>query len=388
MALSVSAAIPQGRIEVVAADDPADIRLRVPPDPGTGFLHWYHFRVAGARGVPCRFTIVNAGDSRATRLANREGYDDQWTGTGPLVSHDGGATWVRVPATCDGEAYSFAFTPESDAVLVGKFAPFGPERDQALTAKALAAGARLEVIGTSVQGRPIDLWRFGTPGPGKPRLWIVGRQHPAETQGGFLLEGLVERLGDPADALARVLTARASLAIVPNANPDGLALGLGRANAAGRNLNREWAEPHPDAPEVAAIRRVMEAEGVDFFLDAHADHELKCVFTWPSENVPSWTPARRAPFAAFEAAWAAATPDYVPGQPYPGGCPEAPDLTMAWNWVGERFPQSLSILLEQPFKEAAGPPVPETGWSPARAAALGRALPAALVAVLPHLSAP
>jgi hypothetical protein len=36
--VKIDADIPSGRIEVVAASDPADVRLRVPADPGTPFL--------------------------------------------------------------------------------------------------------------------------------------------------------------------------------------------------------------------------------------------------------------------------------------------------------------------------------------------------------------
>ncbi|WP_116086161.1 M14-type cytosolic carboxypeptidase [Tropicimonas sp. IMCC34011] len=385
MTIAISSMIPSGRIDVLDATDPAAIRLRVPGDPGSDFVGWYNFRVSGAKDVRCRFTIEGCRAAEAGRLTGREGYEDQWTNTGPLVSTDG-HTWRRVPAEYDGETFSFELTPERDVIQIAKFAPFGPERDAALIARALTdPGVRLEEIGRSVQGRPIDRLTFDADAE-KPVLWLVARQHPSETQGGFLLEGLLERLLDPADAGARVLRESAEINIVPNANPDGSALGHTRTNAAGANLNREWETPDPErAPEVVAIRSVMEARGLDFFLDCHADQELHCNFIWPSENVPGWRPERRAPFEAFEAAWAAASPDYEPGHPYPGGCPESPDLGMAWNWVGSAFPHALSVLLEQPFKDVSAHPVPETGWCPARAHAFGRSLVGPLLAVLPHL---
>jgi hypothetical protein len=125
---------------------------------------------------------------------------------------------------------------------------------------------------------------------------------------------------------------------------------------------------------VACVRAAMEASGVNFCLDCHADNELPFIFIWPSQNVPSWTAARQTPFERFEAGWAETCPDLIAGRAYPGGCPAQADLSMAWNWIGERFPDSLSILLEQTFKDVAERPDPVTGWSIPRARALGRAL--------------
>ncbi|SLN53334.1 M14 family metallopeptidase [Roseisalinus antarcticus] len=383
--VQISAAIPCGRIEVLDASDPELIRLRVPPDPGTNFIGWYNFRASGVRGRTVTFVFEDVAEALAARMANREDYADKWTDTGPMVSEDG-VSWRRIGADYDGRTFSFTLRPERDIVQICQFPPFGPERDAALVAAALAhPDAALREIGQSVDGRPLDLLTFGA-GADKPALWIVARQHPSETQGGFLLEGLFERLLDPADATARMLLARAELNVVVNANPDGSALGLSRSNAARCNLNRAWVAPDPETtPEVAVIRAAMMDRGVDFFLDCHADGELRCNFIWPSENVPTWRSERWAPFRVFEVAWALATPDYETGHPYPGGCPAEPDLSMGWNWVGNHFPQALSVLLEQPFKDVTKAPVPSTGWSPDRARALGRSLVSPLLAVLPHL---
>jgi hypothetical protein len=129
----------------------------------------------------------------------------------------------------------------------------------------------------------------------------------------------------------------------------------------------------------------MEAIGLDFCIDCHADAELRCNFIWPSENVPAWRPERRDIFTAFERAWALASPDYELGHPYPGGVPDKADLSMAWNWIGDRFPKALSVLLEQPFKDVSWQTTPATGWSPERALLLGRSFPIALNAIVKEL---
>ena len=245
---------------------------------------------------------------------------------------------------------------------------------------------RLETLGHSVEGRAIDMLTIGEAGPGRKRCWVIARQHPSETQGGYFLEGMLDRLLDPSVPVATALLDRALLYVVPNMNPDGTANGLSRSNALGVNLNREWVAPSRErSPEVLCVRDRMEATGVDFCIDCHADAELTCNFIWPSENVPTWTPERREPFAVFERHWAAASPDYEMGHPYPGGVPAQADLGMGWNWIGNRFPRALSVLLEQPFKDVSWRRTPETGWSPQRATRLGASFPIALLGVLDRL---
>jgi murein tripeptide amidase MpaA len=64
-------------------------------------------------------------------------------------------------------------------------------------------------------------------------------------------EGLLRRLIDEHDATSRALLRQAVFYVVPNMCPDGSARGHLRTNAAGANLNREWAQPAADrSPEV------------------------------------------------------------------------------------------------------------------------------------------
>jgi murein tripeptide amidase MpaA len=384
--ISVDAAIPCGRVAVRSTRDASDIQLEIPKDPHSNFVGWYHFRAIGVRGRPCRFRLVNAGESRAARLPNREGMEDRWTGTGPLASYDL-VNWFRIPGAFDGTVFSFEHRPAFDVCYYAAFAPFTPERDQQLIARALASPlARLQTLGRSLQGRSIDLLTIGTPAPARKNCWVIARQHPSETQGGFFIEGFLGRLLDANDVAAQALLDAATFHIVPNMNPDGCANGLSRTTSTGVNLNREWRSPSAGAsPEVVAVQAGMRRIGLDFCIDCHADAELRCNFVWPSQNVPTWSAERQQLFAHFENAWHAASPDYGFGEPYPGGVPDEADLSMAWNWIGNEFPHALSVLLEQPFKDTRHTPVPATGWTPQRAARLGASLVDGLLGVVDHL---
>jgi len=161
--------------------------------------------------------------------------------------------------------------------------------------------------------------------------------------------------------------------------------GLARANWLGVNLNREWVSPSAErSPEVLCVRDMMERIGVDFCVDCHADSELRCNFLGGPLEIPSRSPRLKRLFHTFEDLWAAASPDYERGHPYPGGAPEHADMTMAWNWIAERF-DCLSILLEQPFKDTSWWQDEQQGWSPERATRFGESLPVALHGILPHL---
>lgn len=73
-----------------------------------------------------------------------------------------------------------------------------------------------------------------------------GRLKPFPAPVGFL-----ERLLDSHSALARHALQKAVFYVVPNMNPDGSWRGHLRTNAAGANLNREWAKPSLEiSPEV------------------------------------------------------------------------------------------------------------------------------------------
>ena len=387
MSIAVSAAIPNGSIDIIDGGDPGNLRLALRRDPGDDPLAigYYHFRVTGARRQPCVFRLVDAAVHAGARLAGREDYEDEWTRTGPHLSYDR-RHWFRVAGQIEGQDYVFRHTPEHDVCYIAKWAPYPADREADFVARCqFSPRVRVSTVARTTQGADLDLLTVGESGPGKKVCWIIARQHPSETMGGYFIEGLLTRLLDENDPVARRILDSAYFQIVPNMNPDGARCGFTRVNGAGVNLNREWSSPSVErSPEVWHVRSLMERTGVNFFMDCHGDEELRCVFLAGPLEIPSRAERTARLFQAFEGAWAAASPDYVPGQPYPGGAPAEADLRMAWNWVGERF-RCLSLLLEQPFKDTTWWQDPVHGWSPERAHALGGALPTAILGVLPDL---
>jgi murein tripeptide amidase MpaA len=289
-------------------------------------------------------------------------------------------------ASFDGEVYTFGHRPDYDICHYASWAPYGMDRQLDFIARAqMSPRVRISCIGRSVLGADIDMLTIGEAGPGKLKLWVIARQHSSETQGGFFLEGFTTRMLDEHDPIVRRILEKAVLYVVPNMNPDGTMNGWARANAVGANLNREWVTPSAErSPEVLCVRDLMERTGVDFCMDCHADAELRCNFLGGPLEIPSRSKRLRHLFRAFEHSWAAASPEYELGHPYPGGSPAHADMTMAWNWIAERF-DCLSILLEQPFKDTSWWQDAAQGWSPERATRFGTTLPTAIYGVLDKL---
>ena len=56
--------------------------------------------------------------------------------------------------------------------------------------------------------------RAGQPGEGKPKIWVIARQHPGESMAEWFCEGFLRRLLDPHDAIARRARASACFFVV------------------------------------------------------------------------------------------------------------------------------------------------------------------------------
>ena len=368
--IQVSSRFDSGNIEVVAAEDPGAVRLRIARDGAADFFQWFHFRVSGVRGVPLTLAIENAGAAS---------YPKGWEGYRAVASTDRRA-WRRVDTAYDGGVLTIRHTPDADVVWFAYFAPYSLERHEDLAARAQAGGtARLERLGTTLDGRDLDMLSFGS---GDKPLWVIARQHPGESMCGWFMEGLVDRLCDPYDPVARAIMAKATLRVVPNMNPDGVYRGHLRTNAGGANLNREWREPSlANSPEVFHVVRRMEATGVAMCLDVHGDEALPYNFIAGYEGIPNPSEAHLARLVRYKDELARLTPDFQTQHGYPKPAPGQGNLTTSTGHIASTF-RCAAMTLEMPFKDTANNPMPEVGWSPERSMLLaGHCLEAMLLMI-------
>ncbi len=373
MGIAVSAGFDSGNIEVVGHGADGDVDLAIRRDHASDFYQWFHFRLTGARGVPCRLRIVNCAGAA---------YPNGWPDYRAVASADR-RHWTRVDTDYADGVLTIRLTPDNDSVWIAYFVPYSMERHHDLIGRIGAApGVEVRVLGHSLDGQAIDVVELGD---GPRQVWLYARQHPGETMAEWWAEGVLDRLTDPADPVARALRARARFHIVPNMNPDGSRRGHLRTNAAGANLNREWAAPTLErSPEVVHVLTAMEASGVDFAMDVHGDEALPYNFIAGFEGIPSITERQLALLGDYRASLARISPDFQTRVGYPPSAPGKANLTMSTNAVAERF-GCVAMTLEMPFKDAADTPDPVDGWSPERSRHLGRDCLVALLEVVDRL---
>jgi murein tripeptide amidase MpaA len=359
----IDAAFDSGNIEVLAIDGTC-ARLAIRKDKDSDFYQWFHFRVAGCAGRELTLKITGLGGSA---------YPGGWPGYRAAVSEDR-EFWGRTASSYDqaedGGTLTIRYTPTANMAWFAYFAPYSMERHHDLVAgAALADGVTHRVLGHSLEGQPIDCLELGE---GDRQVWLYARQHPGESMAEWWMEGALDCLTDPADPAARKLRQLCRFHIVPNANPDGSCRGHLRTNAAGINLNREWAAPSAEkSPEVLCIRNAMDQTGVDFAMDVHGDEAIAAVFLAGFEGVPSWTAELQSGYDRFKSILARRTPDFQTRLGYPAAGKGKANLTMSTNQLAERF-GAVSMTLEMPFKDNDDLPCKAQGWSPERSAILGR----------------
>lgn len=372
----ISSNFDSGNIQVVDSTHSDNIVLSIRKDNQSEFYQWFHFRVQATPFEQYGFTIQDLKTSA---------YPDGWKGYDVVASYDR-QEWFRVESEFDGDALTFAFTPEHDVVYFAYFAPYSYERHLDLICEAQTHfDCRHRLLGATLDGRDLSLLVIGEPADGKKQVWVTARQHPGESMAEWCAEGLITRLLDDQDGLARSLLEQAVFYVVPNMNPDGSARGHLRTNAVGANLNREWGTPTLErSPEVYHVLNAMRETGVDMYLDLHGDEALPYNFVAGSEGIPRYDDNMKHLEDTFKTALVNATPEFQTEYGYPKDEPGQADLTIATNAVAEEF-GCMSFTLEMPFKDNANLPDPAYGWSPQRSMQLGEDLLVAVRAVLNEL---
>ncbi len=365
-----------GSIQVKSARANGHAVLALRPDNDTDIMQWFCFDVVDAKNIDCELVIQNAGQA-----AFKKGWQDY-----QACLSQNGTDWQRTPTEFDGERLTIRLTPRRQCVRIAYFPPYSLARHYKLIAASQRSGlATVETVGKSVDGHRLDALIVGQSPKPKPKCWIIARQHPGETMAEWWVEGFLERLLS-SDAVAEKLRRQLSFHVVPNMNPDGSRRGHLRTNALGFDLNRAWQEPDPEkTPEVFLVRDTMTRTGVDFFLDIHGDEILPYLFLTGGYGIPTMSSYQERTRDYFMRRMLSASPEFQTERGYPKAQPGKANLAIGANFVAEHF-GAISFTLEQPFKDNAHRPVPESGWSPERARAHGAATLDAIAGIEPFLT--
>ncbi len=363
--MKISSNFDSGNIDVIDIQHHRNILLKIKADNKANYMQWFYFRLHDAKGYPCRMIIQNAAQAS---------YPEGWQNYQVRASYNR-TTWFQIPTSYNGKELVFELMPEYNSVFFAYFAPFHYEQHLNMLHKAqLSERCVLTSIGQTYEGRDIDMLIVGEPAPEKKKLWLIARQHPGEPMAEWFIDGLINRIIDPTDAVSVKLLESAVLYIIPNANIDGSIHGNLRTNAAGLNLNREWLNPDKDkAPEVFYIKKTMLDIGVDFNLDIHGDESLPYVFISGIDGIPSFDSRLRYLSKLFCDTWLTISPDFQVEKGYEKDEPGKANLNICSKNIAETF-KCLSLTLEMPFKQNINLPDYNTGWSAARSQKLGASL--------------
>ena len=372
----ISSNFDSGNIEVIQAERADDIRLRIKKDNQSDFFQWFHFKLYGQTDQLHRLIIEDA-DTAA--------YPDGWKNYRAVASYDR-EHWFRVDTHYDGKNLVIEHTLEQESIFFAYFVPYSYERHLDLLQVAQQSSwVEQRVLGQTLDGRDMTMLQVGEPGDGKKAIWITARQHPGETMAEWFVEGMLHRLLDDDDGVARLLLDKAVFYVVPNMNPDGSYRGHLRTNAAGVNLNREWQSPSMEqSPEVFLVRQAMVDTGVDMHLDIHGDEAIPYNFVAGCEGNPSYSERIERLENEFKQALLNATPEFQTTHGYERDAPGQANLTVGSANIGESF-ECLAFTVEMPFKDNDDIANPETGWSDIRSQQLGYDTLSAILAVVDKL---
>jgi hypothetical protein len=232
---------------------------------------WYYFRVDGAHRGRLEIVmedLVGEYDYKPGAIAIRGD-------TPPLVSYDQ-KTWTHVKDVRFDEAEKrlhLKIEPEASTFWLAHIEPYtGARLDGLLDRLRPHPDLKIETIGRTVEGRDLRLLTVSNrnlPDATKPTLWLMARQHAWESGTSFVAEGFLHYLLSEEGADLRQ---RARWKILPMMDPDGVARGGVRFNRNGYDVNRNWDTCEPDdrrMPEIAAAKKALMADRVDFFLTLH-----------------------------------------------------------------------------------------------------------------------
>ena len=237
-----------------------------------GYEYWTNFKVSGVLNEAFTFNITGVSDVKF--LADQ-------THENQMVYSCNGENWHRLTqhsySSTNGGTYTFVQTFPCDEAQIATFFPLNYQSMQDyLDTIAASPWATKTTLGVSVQGRNLDLLTItntAIPSANKKLVYIIGRQHSAETASSHMLKGMIDFLVS-SDTNAQRMRDNFIWYIVPMVNPDGVYLGNSRETSEGNDPNRDWHWDNDDTVEITVVRDHIEsidgAYGIDMFIDWHS----------------------------------------------------------------------------------------------------------------------
>ncbi|WP_328907013.1 M14 family metallocarboxypeptidase [Streptomyces sp. NBC_00234] len=170
--------------------------------------------------------------------------------------------FATVPAEAAHAAPRTGFETSDGARWTGQ-----PEEQEFLSAVDRASDrVAIERIGTTKQGRPLQLVRIGAPRPAAHTMLLICSQHGNEPSGREACLSTVRDLAFARDRATSTFLSRTNVLVLPTANPDGRAANT-RGNADGVDINRDHIALQ--TAEGRAMAGVIRDQRPDVIYDLH-----------------------------------------------------------------------------------------------------------------------
>ncbi|KAK0145742.1 Cytosolic carboxypeptidase 2 [Merluccius polli] len=277
---------------------------------------WFYFRVRGMKaGLTYRFTIVNLMKGRSLyslgmrpllysqRAAEEKGVG--WHRIGANIKYYRNYTQTSEENGNDGPAlhsltWTCQFPYDSDTCYLAHCYPYTYSRLQRYLGRLTSdpvtnTYCKLRVLCHSLGGNPVHMLtitsperRRGAEGRAKKAVVVTARVHPGETNGSWMMEGLLDfLLGDSDDA--RLLRDTFVFKVVPMLNPDGVVVGNYRCSLTGRDLNRNYRTMLKNAFPCVwhtrnMVKRLVSQTDVVLYCDFHGHSRKNNVFMYGCDD--------------------------------------------------------------------------------------------------------
>ncbi|NOQ37736.1 hypothetical protein GQ472_02500, partial [archaeon] len=274
--------IDEGSITNVVTVATNELNMSLVPDGGVGQTWWFYFNVTdNALNQEVIFHIINIDEVTPSAW-------DYPISVQPVYSYDG-VIWNRITDTSlSSPVFTFTQQFTQNSVLVALVFPHTYTGLQTYldTIDGLSFVNRTN-IGNSTQNRYIDLLTITNTSVSecdKKVVWVIAGQHPGETPGRHVVQGLIEFLVNETNETSKELRNNYIWKIIPMLNPDGVYTGKCRIDTDGSDLNREW-DDVVKGDEVGhaydEITDWLDNHSIDLLLDFHSHYNDTLVYTLP-----------------------------------------------------------------------------------------------------------
>lgn len=221
------------------------------------YENWFYFKVSNCKNKKIIY-----------KFKDMKYYQNNFNGFNVCYSYDN-KIWKRTPTTTQKNSFIWDFTSKKNNIWFAYYVPYTTKRKNSLmNGLKRKSKVKYKVLGFTPLRRKIDMLSIGE---GDKHIFFIARQHPGETVGSFMAEGLLKEFFSPKNKNKRnKFMKRFTINIVPMANPDGVFLGHWYTNHAGCNLNRNWQKIHCHENKMISENMGYEKYG-SLYIDLHGD---------------------------------------------------------------------------------------------------------------------